>query len=495
MAKGSSDGVALCEGLTTTTTDPSVPALVSPSLKADLDLGKEHGGRTISRSSSVKSQLGANEAVEPGVDLESVHLGSATGEIIEVYLNDDYPTNTDTQLLLPVRYRSGSVPLGVEGRYINFMGHMTHQDQSVLFSKRGASTAVALRDQSIRLPRVESPLERTIDDLRAVSEILYAEEQERGESTAGLFDKNGLGSLGLLSTTCHEWLQQIAQHNKTIEPKQLTFEVLSHPTITDLWIRERLQEKWQEKYRPALTSRLASIKTQSPGDDAHLMQDGTGTNDNNNDNNNNVNRSREKRRVTGMLLQECMREQLSDVQKGLHRTMLEPLQGLERLYQLHQTQQYLLLREHFTLSELMLSLDERQRKTVRAASTQLLSLDVKLQALSDLMDVAISTCYGLETHLHRLLLLFSSTTTTTTTTMTAAKDVPALSDHRLDQSKALFDLPRPEQDLSFIRENARGCLTALQDVEREFAALVQSQMDTYLATEGCLYFVSERIAD
>ncbi len=389
----------------------------------------------------------------------------STSDIINVYLDLGSITPAEgAEILLPVTFGQAGTSLtttnGVDDRQCNI-----HQ-----FSKRPGNFSSGPRESKAALQLVpESPLQRLVEDLTAVSKIIEQEDDNEGAARDGSTENTGRN---LAYPPDHlEELAQIVAHNDVRPPISPTIEVLSNPSITSSWIRERLQDKWQKRYKPALTARLATLVVD--------VDDKAGIEAKKCDANEEL--ERKKQKYTKLAISTCAQEQLGDVQRSLDATLVEPFRELKELQVLFDAQQYLLLREHFTFSELLTSFIKRQEIAHRRLTAELPLLEFKLQALSGLLDVAARACSSLETRINRL----------------SAKDVPAgeernqVRERRLGQPEALVYLSRAAQDIQIIRDHAQAVRSGMDHVEVEVAGLAERSLELYVTCKGCFYFAGD----
>ena len=320
-----------------------------------------------------------------------------------------------------------------------------------------------LKENDLNLrAKTNSPLHRLIDDLTAVGKVLAFRKLKNVEE-----DRSASGDT--LGSSCasgdYLWLlRRLAEHNDQISLAPIHSQLLSNPVITDLWIRESVKDKWQQKYKLAKIS--GDVFT---GGDKEKEANG-----------------QEERVSKKRTLDECFREQIKEFQQGLQETLARPLQELEELDILYAAQQHLLLRDKCTITELVSSFDAQQTHLSRIIDAQLTLLDNQSQALSGLMDFSLRTGHALETRINRL----------------SAKDVKHDDDERqrvkewrLAQPEALMYLLKAQQDLQLLRDQAKSVVVGCEGIERDLNRLAGAVVDNYAMENVCWLMAADRARD
>ncbi|KAI9849873.1 MAG: hypothetical protein M1837_000087 [Sclerophora amabilis] len=304
-----------------------------------------------------------------------------------------------------------------------------------------------------------------VDDLEAVT--LLSNHEKVSES------------IGISSnfTRSFHWLQHLDILHSLLSQKVGTrskpsfLNVLSDPVIASLWIRESLQDKWKQKYKATLATRSVLLKKRAS--EAELLGD--------EDERKSI--ACRKRRLTRTFFDDCVTEELRDISNALKEELRKPIEEVENLYTLYESQQYLLCREQFTISELVDSLIHLHVDLSNSVEENLGFVNDQADALDGLMHIGRRTASTLETRINRL----------------SAKDVQDLQDRekekqdRLRQPEALLYLSKACEDLQSIREYSQALVTGLKHIYQDLEDLAGQTLDLEIAAKGCLVFLEDKI--
>lgn len=306
---------------------------------------------------------------------------------------------------------------------------------------------------------INSPLHKLIDDLTAVRKLLTARRQvNREEVKSTGVDSNSSSRIDMELI----WLmQQLALHNDRFTHETDLPRVLRDPVITDLWVRERLRDKWQEKCTSARTANNEIITSDEPARKPS---------------------QREKRHRTRKVFDECAEEVLTEVKQGLNQSLMKPVQELEELKLLHDVHRHLLHQDEYNIVDLIAATEKQQTNLTRIIGCESPLIDDQAQALSGLMGMAHRTTCALETRIKRL----------------SAKDVRdheerrKVRESRLGRPEAMGYLSKAWQDLQLLRDQTRTVIAGLQCVESELDGLRAGVADLYDSQRACLLAVTEK---
>ncbi|KAI9750227.1 MAG: hypothetical protein M1815_001919 [Lichina confinis] len=323
----------------------------------------------------------------------------------------------------------------------------------------------------------ETPLRRTINDVVAVRQLAT-----RGVESVGTPGEAMPGTGVDIGPLIHQ-LERIAIHNESrpstgTEPE----EGLSDSAVTRFQVKKRLQEDWQRTYKPALAAQLARLDAQrleeelqqrSSADAASTRDPGTRL-------------ARRRRSMTRQAIRDLMRSQLTEVESGLQGTLSGPVGELKELHLIDSAQRYMVMRSflktHDVLSSVLAEQEEMRDKTCGA---EIPLMKTKLAALAGVLETSINACSQLETRIGRL----------------SAKDVPAgierdaVSKRRLDQPEALTYVDRAEQDVAFIKANARAVLAAMHDIETDLDGIARGGNRLLQGYDDAMGFVVGELPD
>ncbi|KAI9832316.1 MAG: hypothetical protein M1826_002002 [Phylliscum demangeonii] len=370
--------------------DVTSDAIGSPSSEAErLDQKIDPKSLPEARSSTSPGRMEADEEKTCGPTGDGEDLASRMGTItvcLDVAAST-MPSPAKNELL---SYRGSGMdmtPLETLQRKLNQPG-----------SGSGSGTCLPVPNQAPdeKYPVAageETALARLIDDMTAISRLLQAEQRvdlanddddgRRSESTgvdrrsaARATDASHLAFLrGLLRYT--------AAHPSTNAAALPT--VLTEPTVANLWIRERMQQRWQQRYRSAAYEEEEEEEEEedeekeeaaSPSSIGFSTASATARQ---------ARRPAQPNKLLKQLFKECGRAQLAEVKHGLDAAVLTHLHELDSL---HTHREALLL--------LLLLLPEPHPTTVAA------DLLIPFLDLHHPVPPALAPPHIVDTHLHSL---------------------------------------------------------------------------------------------
>ena len=159
----------------------------------------------------------------------------------------------------------------------------------------------------------------------------------------------------------------------------------------------------------------------------------------------------------------------------MHQSIRRPIEEIDALNILHEATQMELLRDQYTLSDLVATLMERQDGMARLVSGNDAYLDGQVDVLGSLNSIGLRTSAALETRLNRL----------------AAKDVSdpeervRVRERRLQQPEALVYLAKASEDVQFIRDFSQTILAGFDNIEHEIRKMAAEASDLLIAIKGC----------
>ncbi|KAI9877533.1 MAG: hypothetical protein M1830_003645 [Pleopsidium flavum] len=242
-------------------------------------------------------------------------------------------------------------------------------------------------------------------------------------------------------------LRSLAQHDADVYSAPFSSSVphvLSDPLLTSLWVRSQMQGSWTIKYRKALAVERAALKAQ--GNRAELTR---------NEDEKKVVASN-KRRLRRKVFNDCVQDAVSKISNELHNSLHKPLQDIEALATLCKGQQYLLLSEHYTLSEAFTTLSQHEQTLHSHLQNTLPNLFDCAFTISALLNTAACEMRKMQTRYNRL----------------CANDVKDSADRRREMEKrlgtpeALVYILKSWGDLEIVGEAAGAVGDRLGDVER-----------------------------
>ena len=373
--------------------------------------------------------------------------GTWSAEIETVYV---FPTGLDTTLLARLHIQPS----------------VEHKDVSEGLRRLDELN----KTKRVQFMKPDSALQRLIDDAVAMVRLLVHREYKFGINDSGLAGCRKLSESQLIHVNL---LQHIAHGESPRDLGRPSDQIFSQSYITKLWIKEKLQERWQKNHAiaarspQALRLKARTQKAEAEGDAAKTTVI-----------------AREKRKWTRDLFNECVQEELLELQDALRKEVDVPLCELEALHELRDGQQYIMLHDRYTALELVDSAEQRHQRVRRRLQDEGTFIDGQLEALDSLLQVGLRATAALDTRLNRL----------------SAKDVrdpverEAVKERRLGQPEALIYLSKASEELQFIRDYSKTVVAGFEHVEREMSNMAKDVGDWYVANKDALVYMAAQEA-
>lgn len=366
------------------------------------------------------------------------------------------PTGIDTSLVEDIR--RGNTEASVEGEPLPERETVSNPDEN----ERGDS---ATQQQ-------QQPLERHMDDLIAVEKLLFHRRIKRDVDDSGIVRREGCLSKHL--RTYRALLREIAHHNLTHPSPHIRIgtaaPILSNPVVTALWVRERMQAKWKMHRRQHAAVR-AFLKARERA--AEVRDDDTTASTT-------AAIAKEKRNITRRLFEECVIEELVEVEGVLAGELAHGVAELKELFALKNALRLELYGKETSLTDVI----DQTSPSFGHTTSSFPFLDTQLSALSSLISIGFHTTTALETRLNRL----------------SAKDVrdpverSRISERRLAQPEAMMYLNKAAEDLQFVRDWSRTVIAGFQGVEGELSELARDAGQLFCELQDGLAWLEGRAA-
>ncbi|KAI9701004.1 MAG: hypothetical protein M1836_001672 [Candelina mexicana] len=445
-----------------------VPLMLSPSLAGEMHREEDRNCRAHSDGSSDSGEL-IRVRLSPSLAREIQEAeerngkdgergSQASGETITIYFDQADPTDGQRTEKIPPESR------GLDTSILRKI--RTHE----AFDGQGKSESAALHVTHINADDVEGPLAHLIDELVA-SRKLFVSRNRRYAGIEGSYDVLPHDLIPELLMQYIVWLLQVQEHNshcarETQIPHVVSNSLLSDPLLAKLWVEDQMHSRWTQKYRTTLVAERALLKArrtqaEMTDDDMEMRI---------------VTKSRKA--LDRMVFAECAEEQLKEIKNTLTQEQRQPLAEIESLQLINEGQQAILLGEHFTRLELVENIEDRQNAAMMKINENMDDIDIRLNAMSDLLHFAEARTKRIKTRLNRL----------DATDVKDYQERMKVRRERLDRAEACEYVADTCEDILSIQEIAGVALKCSEEIESGLVGPAKMDLDLYMSMKGCLIF-------
>ncbi|KAI9780903.1 MAG: hypothetical protein M1835_004415 [Candelina submexicana] len=449
-----------------------VPLMLSPSLAGEMHRDEVRNCRARSDGSSdsgesIRVRLSPSLAREiqeaeerNGKDGE--RGSQASGGTMTIYLDQANPTEGQ---------RAEKIPLESRGLDTSILRKIhTHE----VFDRQGKSESAALHVTHINaetnLNDVDGPLAHLIDELVA-SRKLFVSRNRSYAGIEGLYDVLPHDLIPEPLMQYIVWLLQVQEHNSHCArenqiPHVVSNSLLSDPLLAKLLVEDQMHSRWTQKYRTTLVAERALLKARRT--QAELMDDDMEMRI----------VAKARKALDRMVFAECADEQLEETKNTLTQEQGQPLAEIESLQFLNEGQQAILLSEHFTILELVENIEDCQNAAMTKIDENMNDIDIRLNAMSDLLHFAEARTKRIKTRLNRL----------DATDVKDYQERMKVRKERLDRAEACEYVGDTCQDILSIQAIAGVALKCSEEIESGLGGPAKADLDLYMSMKGCLIF-------
>ncbi|KAI9710046.1 MAG: hypothetical protein M1812_007510 [Candelaria pacifica] len=440
-----------------------VPCILSPSLAESLVRDRQATIRaeweaSEERSQEIRVMLSPSlvEEIQKGGEGFGNEGSDTSGESITIYFDSTSRKEVENKEQIDLQ------GLALDTTILEKIRNHENLDEC---ESESAALFAARIDAASYLQDVDGPLARLVDELVASRKLFVARNTRyvEFEDSLGVLPHDVVPELLMHYVV---WLLQVQEHNRDCLEVPRVSHVLSDSLLTKLWVEEQLHSRWTQKYRTSLAAERAQLKARRVRAEMMGDQDEMRT------------VARERRVLDRTIFAECAHEQLEDINDTLEQDLIKPLVEIEELQLIQEGQQATILGRHFTLLELVENMEDCQSAVITSMQEEMENIEVRLNAMDDLLDFAEARTKRIKTRLNRL----------------DAKDVRDYQERmnvrreRMDRPEACEYVADTCQDILSIQEIARVTGKCSEEVSSGTTALAAAVLDLHISMKDCTVF-------